>query len=62
MDLSVESVMGPRLPTIGIGQKLDLALQMMHTSPALLVLSGGRPLSVLTRTDILSFFEARANA
>jgi cystathionine beta-synthase len=33
---------------------------MLHTSPALLVLGGGRPLSVLTRTDILSFFEARA--
>ena len=30
---------------------------MLHTAPALLVLSGGRPLSVLTRTDILSYFE-----
>ncbi len=60
MDLPVEQVMGPKLPTIGIGQKLDLAIEMLHTSPALLVLSGGRPLSVLTRTDILSYFEARA--
>jgi cystathionine beta-synthase len=61
MDVAVEGVMGPRLPTIGVGQKLDLALHMLHTSPALLVLSGGRPLSVLTRTDVLSYFEARAN-
>jgi cystathionine beta-synthase len=60
LDVPVEAVMGPRLPTIGIGQKLELALQMLHTAPALLVLAGGRPLSVLTRTDILSFFEARA--
>ncbi len=60
MDVPVEQVMGPRLPTIGIGQKLDLAIEMLHHSPALLVLSGGRPLSVLTRTDILSYFEARA--
>ena len=52
--------MGPPLPTIGVGQKVELALQMLHTAPALLVLSGGRPLSVLTRTDILSYFEARA--
>jgi cystathionine beta-synthase len=51
---------GPALPTIGVGQKLELAVEMLHTAPALLVLSGGRPLSVLTRTDILSFFEARA--
>jgi cystathionine beta-synthase len=60
LDTAVEEVMGPALPTIGIGQKLELALEMLHTAPALLVLSGGRPLSVLTRTDILAFFEARA--
>ena len=54
MDMAVEEVMGPPLPTIGIGQRLELALQMLHTAPALLVLSGGRPLSVLTRTDILA--------
>ena len=34
---------------------------MLETAPALLVLSGGRPLSVLTRTDILSYFEAVAS-
>jgi hypothetical protein len=49
-------VMGPKLPTIGVGQRLDLAIEMLETAPALLVLSGGRPLSVLTRTDILSYF------
>ena len=62
MYIAVEEVMGPPLPTIGAGQRLELALEMLHTSPALLVLSGGRPLSVMTRTDILSFFEARARA
>ena len=60
MGTAVEDVMGPPLPTIGIGQRLELALEMLHTAPALLVLSGGRPLSVLTRTDILAFFEAQA--
>lgn len=62
MDVTVEEVMGAHLPTIGIGQKLERAIEMLHTAPALLVLSGGRPLSVLTRTDILSFFESRAEA
>jgi cystathionine beta-synthase len=56
MATSVEKVMGPKLPTIGVGQRLDLAIEMLETAPALLVLSGGRPLSVLTRTDILSYF------
>jgi cystathionine beta-synthase len=62
MDTPVEKVMGPKLPTIGVGQKLEKAVQMLETAPALLVLSGGRPLSVMTRTDVLSYFEATTAA
>jgi cystathionine beta-synthase len=62
MDTAVEKVMSPKLPTIGVGQKVELAVSMLETSPALLVLSGGRPLSVLTRTDLLGYFEAVAEA
>ncbi len=58
MSTEVEKVMGPKLPTIGVGQKVELAVHMLETAPALLVLSGGRPLSVLTRTDVLSYFTA----
>ena len=61
MDTAVEKVMGPKLPTVGVGQQLEKAIGMLETAPALLVLSGGRPLSVLTRTDILSYFEAVAH-
>ena len=57
MDMPVRDVMGPQLPTVGIGQQLSRAVQLLDTAPALLVLSGGRPLSVLTRTDILRFLE-----
>jgi cystathionine beta-synthase len=59
---SVEEVMGAKLPTIGVGQKMSRAVEMLDESPALLVLAGGRPLSVLTRSDLLSYFEARSNA
>jgi cystathionine beta-synthase len=62
MESVVEDVMGKHLPTIGVGQKLERAVEMLHTAPALLVLSGGRPLSVITRTDILSYFDAQAKA
>jgi cystathionine beta-synthase len=62
MDTPVEDVMGQHLPTIGSGQRLERAVEMLHTAPALLVLSGGRPLSVLTRTDILTYFDAQAQA
>jgi cystathionine beta-synthase len=61
MDTPVEKVMGPTLPTIGVGQKLSRAVEMLDTSPALLVLAGGRPLAVLTRTDILSYLEAASD-
>jgi cystathionine beta-synthase len=61
MGTPVEKVMGAKLPTIGIGQKVERAIKVLEAAPALLVLSGGRPLAVLTRTDILSYFEAVAN-
>ena len=53
----VEDVMGPPLPTIGIGQPMSTAIEKLANTPALLVLSGGRPLSVLTRSDLLTYFE-----
>jgi cystathionine beta-synthase len=60
MGTPVEKVMSAKLPTIGVGQQVDRAVKMLESSPALLVLSGGRPLAVVTRTDILSWFEAVA--
>ncbi len=58
LDTPVDRVMGPKLPTIGIGQKVELAVEMLDSAPALLVLSGGRPLSVMTRTDVLAYLQA----
>ncbi len=54
-DAPVESVMGPRLPTIGSGQCIELAVELLDSAPALLVLDGGRPRTVLARTDVLTF-------
>ncbi len=51
----VEKVMGPKLPTVGIGQPLARVVGLLESAPAVLVLSGGRPLCVLTRTDVLTF-------
>jgi cystathionine beta-synthase len=62
MTTEVEKVMSAKLPTIGVGQKVELAVGMLEHAPALLVLSGGRPLSVLTRTDVLSYFTAVAES
>jgi cystathionine beta-synthase len=55
LDTAVEKIMGPKLPTVGIGQPLERVVDLLEKAPALLVLSGGRPLCVLTRTDVLAF-------
>jgi cystathionine beta-synthase len=61
LDTPVEKVMGRNLPTIGVGQEMSRAVEMLDSAPALLVLAGGRPLAVMTRTDVLSYLEAAAN-
>ncbi len=55
LDRSVNDVMSPKLPTIGIGQPVEMAVQLLDLAPALLVLDGGRPRTVLARADLLSF-------
>lgn len=54
LDAPVELVMGPELPTIGAGQSVHRAVEMLGSASALLVLAGGRPRGVLTRSDILN--------
>ncbi|MFV0259564.1 MAG: pyridoxal-phosphate dependent enzyme, partial [Acidimicrobiales bacterium] len=38
LDASVGDVMSPRMPTVGIGQPVELAVRMLDSAPALLVL------------------------
>lgn len=56
---TVEEVMAPALPTIGVGEPIELAVQRLDSSPALLVLDGGRPRTVISRTDVLSYLQAQ---
>jgi cystathionine beta-synthase len=55
LDAPVEKVMGPRLPTVGVGQPLELAVERLEKAPAIVVLAGGRPHVVLARTDVLRY-------
>jgi cystathionine beta-synthase len=59
LDRPVEDVMSPALPTIGSGQAVGLAVQLLESANALLVLDGGRPQAVLARTDVLTFLSAQ---
>ena len=58
LDRPVGDVMGSRLPTIGAGQPVALAVDLLEAAPAVLVIRGGRPCAVLSRTDVLSFLSA----
>jgi cystathionine beta-synthase len=60
LDTIVEKVMGPRLPTVGVGQPIALAVELLDKAPAVVVLAGGRPLVVLSRTDVLKFLTGGA--
>ena len=55
LDRSVNEVMSARMPTVGIGQSVEVAVEMLDSAAALLVLDGGRPCTVLARADLLSF-------
>jgi len=61
LDTPVGEIMGPRLPTIGAGQPVALAVEMLDSTSALLVLDGGRPRSVISSSDVLSFLSNGAN-
>jgi predicted transcriptional regulator len=47
------------MPTIGVGESIELAVQYLDSSPALMVLDGGRPRSVISRTDVLRYLQAQ---
>jgi cystathionine beta-synthase len=55
LDETVEDVMAPPLRTIGSGQPVALAVEMLESCSALLVLDGGRPRAVISSSDVLSF-------
>ncbi len=55
LDTPVEQIMSPHLPTIGAGQPVAMAVELLDSNSALLVLDGGRPRSVISSSDVLSF-------
>lgn len=61
LDKTVEDIMGPKLRTIGSGQPLSLAVEMLDSCSALLVLDGGRPRAVISSSDVLSFLSKGAS-
>jgi cystathionine beta-synthase len=51
----VERHMSPPLPTVGAGEPVDAAVTALEEAGAVMVLDNGKPVGVLSRTDMLGF-------
>jgi cystathionine beta-synthase len=47
--------MSPTLPLVGEGEPVSTARHILEKADAVLVISGGKPIGVLTRADLLGF-------
>ncbi len=62
LDCAVRDVMGPPLPTVGIGEGVEIVVHRLEEAPAVLVIDHGHPVGVLTRTDALGFLAQSGRA
>ncbi len=55
LDAPLGRHMSPPLPTVGGGEPLSVAMSALEIISALLVLDDGKPVGILTRSDLLGF-------
>jgi cystathionine beta-synthase len=59
LDRPVGDVMSAPLPTVGKGEPVEHLVTDLESATAVLVLEGGQPIGILTRSDLLSFLTGR---
>ena len=59
LDRPIAAIMSPPMPMIGIGEPVARVVSCLEQGPSVLVLDGGHPIGVLTRSDVLSFLAVR---
>src|SRR4029079_9566613 len=62
LDHPIDEIMDPPMPMIGIGEGVARVVECLDAGPSVLVLDGGHPIGVLTRSDRLGFLATRAPA
>jgi cystathionine beta-synthase len=55
LDQPVEAIMSPPMPMVGVGEPVARVVSCLDTQASVLVLDGGHPIGVLTRSDVLAF-------
>ena len=61
LDRPVSEIMSGPMPMIGIGEPVARVVECLDAQASLMVLNGGHPIGVLTRSDALGFLAARTN-
>jgi cystathionine beta-synthase len=59
LDRPISHIMSPPMPMIGIGEPVARVVSCLEQGPSVLVLDGGHPIGVLTRSDVLSYLAVR---
>ena len=62
LDLRVKEVADRSMPMVGVGMTVTELTKYLSTTAGVLVLDGGHPVGVLTRSDLLGFLEQRSEA
>jgi len=60
LDLRVKDIADPSLPMVGVGMSVSELTRLLSSTAGVLILDGGHPVGVLTRSDLLSFLEKRS--
>jgi cystathionine beta-synthase len=60
LDLRVKEIADAPMPMVGVGMSVSELIRRLGTSASVLVLDGGHPVGVLTRSDLLGFLEQRS--
>jgi len=60
LDLRVKDVADASMPMVGVGMSVSELTKRLSSTAGVLVLDGGHPVGVLTRSDLLSFLEQRS--
>jgi cystathionine beta-synthase len=60
LDRPVGDIMEPAPPMLGVGERVTDVVDRLESCTAVLVLDGGHPVGVLTRSDVLTFLADRA--
>jgi cystathionine beta-synthase len=60
LDRAVKEIMSPGMPMVGTGEPVSALVAQLDRAPSVLVLDGGHPVGVLTRSDVLAFLATRS--